>query len=80
MPKFYVRSGRFRRVIDRSDARRAAFAAVSGHTQGDGRGSSNRICQLGLITYVSERGFASKDVVDFKTHYLLAPRHEPGNE
>lgn len=74
MPKFYVRSGRFRRVIDRPDAVVAARAAVANHAFDAEGTQSKAISQLGLLTFVSERGFRSGDFATFHTHYLLTRR------
>jgi len=71
MPKFYVRSGQFCRVIDRPNVAAAARAAVRSHAFDAEAAQSKAMNHLEPMTVVSERGFQSGDCITFDTHYLL---------
>lgn len=71
MPKFYVKSGQLRRIVDSPDARSAAFKAVQQSAYTSSGRSSPVIEKLGLFTIVSERGFSSRHRESFPTHYIL---------
>jgi hypothetical protein len=72
MPKFYVTSGKVRRVIDTSDPLIAARHVVRAHaTAPTPKEHEIAVSQLGLMTKVSERGYHNKDAMSFPTHYLM---------
>jgi hypothetical protein len=73
MPKFYVKSGKVRRVIDGTDALAAAYAVIHAHAYTAERRckGTETIDQLGLMTCVSERGFYSKEREAFSTHSIM---------
>lgn len=74
MPKFYVRSGRVRRVIDRADRAKAALDTVKDHIREAGASPKRRqskLLALGLLTNVSELGFNGKDAAPFATHHIM---------
>ena len=74
MPKFYVRCGKVRHVIDRPNYARAAYDTVMGHVMNDMGGLKTvwEVSHLGFITVVSEKGFRSNvHALFYPTHHIL---------
>ena len=73
MAKYYVRSGKLRRVVARSSREKAAYDVLQAATRsGDGRFLPMHSLQyLGLITAVGERGFQDKAATCYPTDSIL---------
>ncbi len=73
MGKYYVKSGRVRKIVHGPSRKKAALDVIDQET---------RVCDgellpipalshLGLVTEVSERGFRSKDTNFYPTHCVM---------